>query len=942
MLVDSKLPTTFWGEAVNTACYVLNRVLVTKPHNKTRYELIHGRPVLIDFMKPFGCLVTILNTRDHLGKFDEKADEGFFVRYSMSSKAMRVINRRTRIVKETLNIRFLENTPNVKGNGPDWLFDVDSLTISMNYVPVVAGNETNDIAGTKDNIVADPKENEEPTRKKNGVQNPSNDDDKDDQEKDVSDQEEALRRKYEQEFARLCGQEDATNTNSTNRLNTVSLLVNTAGPYFTNVDPSSLINTCWNSFPTVSLMDNTGIFSGAYDDEDVGAEADLNNLETTLNVSFIPTTRINKDHLLEQIIRDLHSTLLTKSRLQQHFKELGLMEPKKTLVDLPYGRKAIGTKWVFRNKRDQRRIVVRNKAKLVAQGYRQEEGVDYDEVFAPVARIEAIRLFLAYALFMDFTVYQMDMKSAFLYGTIEEEVYVTQPPGSVDPEFPNRVYKVEKAYMVFIKLLELDDIIFGSTKKSLSIEFEQLMHKRFQMSSMRELTFFLGLQVKQRKDGIFLSQDKYICDILKKFGFSSVKTASTPMEAHKPLSKDADGTDVDVHLYRSMIRSLMYLTSSRPDIMFVVCQSNLVLWYPKDSLMDWIAYSDSDYVDASLDRKSTTGGCQFLGCRLISWQCMKQTIVANSTTEAEYITKIHVDNESTICVVKNPIYHSKTKHIEIQHHFIRDSYEKRSTEMVKIHTDNNVADLLIKAFDVTRFQFLIASIGVHIPLFDTMMVHDQPGLGEGPTLSVESQHTPIASPSTSQPTPSQPTSSPAQPSQESHPTQIPSPMPHDSPLRGGHTPRSDEGSKKLNELTVLRTKLSDKVTNLEEDLKQTKKTRMILSDDEEELISKDTSKQGRKIDELDQDPFISLVQDEGMEFVHETEAETQEKIGSGDTEGIKESGDTEVLDIEKETSTAHIPVSTASASETVSTVAPRTPPTTTTVFDDEDISMDMA
>ncbi|GJS15930.1 ribonuclease H-like domain-containing protein [Tanacetum coccineum] len=154
MLVDSKLPTTFWAKAVNTACYVLNRVLVIKPHNKTPYELIYGRPPLIDFMKPFRCPVTILNTRDHLGKFDGKANEGYFVGYSVVSKVMRVFNNRTRIVEETLNIRFLKNTPNVKGTGPDWIFDVDSLIISMNYVPVVTGNQTNGIAGTKDNIVA--------------------------------------------------------------------------------------------------------------------------------------------------------------------------------------------------------------------------------------------------------------------------------------------------------------------------------------------------------------------------------------------------------------------------------------------------------------------------------------------------------------------------------------------------------------------------------------------------------------------------------------------------------------------------------------------------------------------------------------------------------------------------------------------------------------------
>ncbi|GJY57475.1 putative ribonuclease H-like domain-containing protein [Tanacetum coccineum] len=260
-----------------------------------------------------------------------------------------------------------------------------------------------------------------------------------------------------------------------------------------------------------------------------------------------------------------------------------------TLVDLPIGKRAIGSKWVFRNKKDERGIVIRNKARLVAQGYTQEEGIDYDEVFAPVARIEAIRLFLAYALFKDFVVYQMDVKSAFLYGKIKEEVYVCQPPGFEDPDFPDRVYKVEKAlyglhqaprawyetlstYLLdnefqrgkidktlFIKRYKgdillvqvyVDDIIFGSTKKELCNAFEKLMHEKFQMSSMGELTFFLGLQVKQKKDGIFISQDKYVDEILKKFGFTEVKTASTPMETQKPLLKDEDGEEVDVHIYQ--------------------------------------------------------------------------------------------------------------------------------------------------------------------------------------------------------------------------------------------------------------------------------------------------------------------------------------------------------------------------------------------------------
>ncbi|GJY95340.1 putative reverse transcriptase, RNA-dependent DNA polymerase [Tanacetum coccineum] len=257
--------------------------------------------------------------------------------------------------------------------------------------------------------------------------------------------------------------------------------------------------------------------------------------------------------------------------------------------------KGPGTKWVFRNKKDERGFVIKNKARLVAQGYTQEEGIGYDEVFAPVARIEAIKLFLAYASFKDFVVYQIDVKSAFLYGKIEEEVYVCQPLGFEDPNFPNRVYKIEKA--------------------------------------------LYGLHQAPKA-----CQDKYMTKILEKFGFIDVKTASTPMETQKLLLKDEDGKEVDVHLYRSMIGSLMYLTSSRPDIMFVVCacaryqvnpkvshlhvvkriirylkgQPKVCLWYPKDSAFDLVAYTDSDYARPSLDRNSITGGCQFLGSRLIS------------------------------------------------------------------------------------------------------------------------------------------------------------------------------------------------------------------------------------------------------------------------------------------------------------------------------------
>ncbi|GJW47311.1 retrovirus-related pol polyprotein from transposon TNT 1-94 [Tanacetum coccineum] len=511
MLADSKLSTTFWAEVVNIACYVQNRVLVVKPHNKTPYELFHGRTPTLSFMRPFGCPVIILNTIDHLGKFDGKADEGFFVGYSLNSKAFSVFNSRIRIVEENLHIRFSENTPNVVGSRLDWLFDIDALTRTMNYEPIVAGTQSNGFVGTKarDNAGQAKKETEP---KEDNVNNTNN-----------------------------------VNAASTNKVNDVGGKTSIKLQF----DP------------------NMPALEDYKDDEDDGAEADMNNLDTTIQVSPNLTTRINKDHPLDQVIGNLQSATQTR-RMSKSLEEHG-------------------------NKKDKWGITIRNKERLVAQGYTQEEWIDYDKLFAPVARIEAFRLFLAYASFKEFVVYQMDVKSAFLYEKIEEEAYVCQPPRFEDPDFPDRVYK---------------------------------------MSSMGELTFFLGVQVQQKKDGIFISQDKYVIEILKKFGFIEVKTASTPMETQKPLLKDENGEDVDVHMYRSMIGSLMYFTSSRPDIMFVVCtcaryqvnpkvshlhvvkrifrylkgQPKLGLWYPKDSPFDLVAYTDSDYAGASLDRKSTTGG----------------------------------------------------------------------------------------------------------------------------------------------------------------------------------------------------------------------------------------------------------------------------------------------------------------------------------------------
>ncbi|GJS59730.1 hypothetical protein Tco_0654514 [Tanacetum coccineum] len=511
---------------------------------------------------------------------------------------------------------------------------------------------------------------------------------------------------------------DPVNTGSSN-LNTAFEEVNTGN--MKAVSPSAqkedevFSDDNEDEMPEIRIYDKSseGIFEQASYDND-GVITDFNNLPDEVDVLTNPTLRIHNAHPQSQILGDPNTPVQTRSSLkkitephalvsyiqahqrsnhkdQQHCLFacfLSQFEPRKVTEALEDG------SWVeamqeelLQFKLQQVWVLVDLPTGAKVIGHRQEEGIDYDEVFAPVARIEAIR---------------SDHLSKCTSG--------------------------QKLCMDCTKPLEL------------------------------------GLQVKQNKDGIFISQDKYVAEMLKKFDLVNVKAAITPMETKLPLTKDEDAFDVDVHLYRSMIGSLMYLTASRPDIMYAVCvcsrfqvspktshlnavkrifkylkgKPNLGLWYPRDSPLDLEAFSDSDYGGSNLDRKSTTGGCQFLGQRLISWQCKKQTIVATSTTEAEYVaaahccgqvlwvqnqlldygfnfmnTKIHIDNESTICIVKNPVYHSKTKHIEIRHHFIRDCYEKKLISVTKIHTDLNVADLLTKPFDGPRFNYLVVSIGVH-------------------------------------------------------------------------------------------------------------------------------------------------------------------------------------------------------------------------------------
>nr|GEV31003.1 putative ribonuclease H-like domain-containing protein [Tanacetum cinerariifolium] len=580
MLADSLLPIPFWAEAVNTACYVQNRVLMTKPHNKTPYELLLGRTPSIGFMRPFGCPTTILNTLDALGKFDGKADEGF----------LNTDGDDTFEVKE----------PEFKERKPE----------SEVYVSPSSSAKTK----KHDDKTKREAKGKSPVELSMGYRN--------------------LSEEFEDFLDNSINNAASTPVSTIGQISTKSInTFSAAGPSDTAVSPtlrefSYVDPSQYPGDPNMPALEDI-IYSD--DEENVGAEADFSNLETTITDSPILTTRVHKDHIVTQILGDLSTATQTRS--------------------------------MTRMVKDQGRVTQINNEDfhtcmfacfLSQEEPKMEEGIDYEEVFAPVARIEAIRLFLAYASGMGFMVYQMDVKSAFLYGTIEEEVYVCQPSGFEDLDYPDKVYKVVKAlyglhqaprvwYETLATYLLENGFQRGKIYQTMFIKRHKGDILLVQMSSMGKLTLFLGQQVKQKQDGIFISQDKYVAEILRKFGLSDGKSASTPIDTEKPLLKDPDGEDVDVHTYRSMIGSLMYLTSSRPDIMFAVCvcvrfqvtpkashlhavkrifrylkgKPHLGLWYPKDSPFNLVSYSDSDYAGASLDRKSTTEGCQFLGCILI-------------------------------------------------------------------------------------------------------------------------------------------------------------------------------------------------------------------------------------------------------------------------------------------------------------------------------------
>ncbi|GJX92311.1 retrovirus-related pol polyprotein from transposon TNT 1-94 [Tanacetum coccineum] len=616
---------------------------------KTLYKILRGRKPTLDYFRVFGSKCFILNTKDYLTKFDPKSYEGVFLGYSQNSKAYIILNKHTRKIEESLNVTFDETPPPSKTS------------------PLV-------------------------------------DDD--------LDEEEAIR----------------------------------------EIEKKNLENVV--------------------EDE-------------TLEIDEIVNIKESRNHPLENVIGNLNQrTLRSQAQNQSNFYcFISTIEPKNVnealgdeswivamqeelnqfiandvweLVPQPKNMTIIGTKWVFRNKLDENGVVSRNKARLVAQGYNQQEGIDYDETYAPVARLESIRILLAYACALDFKLFQMDVKSAFLNGLPRHIFNILNQTSTAKEIWDN----VE---MLMLVQIYVDDIIFASTNPKACKLFAFEMNSTFKMSMMGQMSFFLGLQVSQNPRGIFINQSKYAQEILKKFGFDTCTPIDTPMAERPNLDEDKGGKLIDPTRFRGMVGSLMYLSASRPDIVFAVCMCaryqakptemhltaikrifrylkgtiHMGLWYPKDSGFELKAFADADYAGCHDTRRSTSGSAQFLGHRLVSWSSKKQKSTAISTTEAEYIAlsgccaqilwmrsqlrdygfafnkiPMYCDNQSAIALCCNSVQHSRSKHIDIRHHFIKEQVERKVVELYFVETKYQLADIFTKALPRERFATLLPLLGV--------------------------------------------------------------------------------------------------------------------------------------------------------------------------------------------------------------------------------------
>nr|GEW64294.1 hypothetical protein [Tanacetum cinerariifolium] len=680
MLIFSHAPLFLWAEAIATACFTQNRSIIHRRFNKTPYELINGRKLDISFLHVFGALCYPKNDREDIGKLGAKGDIGFFIGYSADSCAYRIYNRRTKKIIETMNVSFDElSVMAFEQRRLDLTYASSTITTqqpSESELDLLFEAMYDDYIGGQQSATA---------RTISPAQEP---------------------------------QVRQSSTASTTIADIVPIPTNSSS-LATNIPIASQDVDELN--PNVMVDDNTFVNPFANSSISTATSSSSQNVNpSNMHTFYQPYPhefQWTKDHPLEQVIEEPSRPVLTRNQLRSD-GDMCMLDVW-VLLPAPDNISPLTLKWLFKNKHDEEQTVIRNKSRLVVRGYPQEEGINFEESFASIARMEAIRIFLAYAAHKSFTVFQMDVKTAFLHGSLKEDVYMCQPEGFIDADYPshNHFFKGTIDPTLFIKRFHddilvvqvyLDDIIFGSTHPRYIQLFFDLMKSRIEMSMMGEMTFFLGLQVNQSPCGIFINQSKYVLEILKKYGMESCDPVGTPMEIKDKLDLDKNETLVDETKYHSMIGALMYLTSSRPDIVHATCLCPRYQAKPTEKHLNEVKrIFHADYAGYKDTFKSTSGGAQFLGEKLVSWSLKKQDCTVLSTAEAEYVSL----SACSIAISCNPVQHSRTKHIVVRYHFIKEHMEKGTIEQYFVKTDYQLADIFTKALPADRFNYLVRQLG---------------------------------------------------------------------------------------------------------------------------------------------------------------------------------------------------------------------------------------
>ncbi|KAM0824008.1 hypothetical protein ACQ4PT_016362 [Festuca glaucescens] len=755
LLKQREMPAVFWGEAVLTAVYILNRSPTKALDGRTPYEAWHGRKPAVSHLRVFGCLA-FAKELGHIGKLDDRSTPGVFIGYSEGSKAYRILDPKTQRVRTSRDVVFTEGRgwawgKAVEGSSPSTYDDFIVEYVHFEAAGGVGSSSSTSLPTSVPKspstpVVATPPQPASPR---------------------------------------------------------------TPAPAVTPPGTSTPAHVEHSPVEFASPLSHDGERIDAYHG---GEPLRYRTMENLLGDQPVPgqvprdleaQLQLARDDGEPQSFVEAERDAAWRAAMQL---EMDAVEKNRTweLADLPRGHRAITLKWVFKLKRDEAGAIVKHKARLVARGFLQQEGVDFDDAFAPVARMESVRLLLALAAQEGWRVHHMDVKSAFLNGDLKEEVYVQQPPGFAIPGHEGKVLRLRKALYglrqaprawnakldstlktmgfeqspheaavyrrgsggnTLLVGVYVDDLVITGIKDAEVAAFKEEMKATFQMSDLGLLSFYLGIEVHQDHSGITLRQTAYAKRIVELAGLTECNPALTPMEERLKLSRDSTTEEVDATQYRRLVGSLRYLAHTRPDLAFSVgyvsrfmerpttehlqAVKRIIryiagtldhgLHYPRcPGAAHFVGYSDSDHAGDIDTSKSTSGILVFLGKCLVSWQSIKQQVVAMSSCEAEYIAastactqalwlarllgdllgrdtrpvQLLVDSKSALALAKNPVFHERSKHIRLRYHFIRDCLEEGSIEASYVNTTDQLADLLTKPLGRVKFLELCSRIGM--------------------------------------------------------------------------------------------------------------------------------------------------------------------------------------------------------------------------------------